>query len=187
MLEVLVIVFICAKIKKYDMKNLLKSWTIYPIIIMEVIYLFIQVQVFQGDYEVIQYLKVFKNIYLISYLFLVFKYDIYIKSIIASGFLILGGVLNDIAIAANHGYMPVFASLSYITGYINENSFKIAGDIHILGNAESNLKILTDFIDIGYSVLSIGDIFIRLYAFIILYGAVKKASSYGNEEVDKLC
>lgn len=184
MFEVWLLVIILSKIKKYDIKEIFKSWTIYPIIIMELIYVLIQVRIFRGDYSFVANLKIFKNIYLISYLFLVFRYDIYIRAIIGSFFLISGGVLNDIAIRANSGFMPVYPSISYITGYIKEGSFNIAGDIHILGNAQSNMKLLTDFIDIGYSILSIGDVLIRVYVFIVLYGAVKKCNTNIREGVN---
>ena len=50
-------------------------------------------------------------------------YREYISAIIGSIFVIVGGILNDIAISANNGYMPVFPSLSYLTGYAKIDSF----------------------------------------------------------------
>ncbi|MGN0028014.1 MAG: DUF5317 family protein, partial [Clostridium sp.] len=72
------------------------------------------------------------------------------------------------------GYMPVFPSLSYLTGYAKVDSFSKVKDIHILGNSSTKLKFLTDIFDIGYSVLSLGDIFIRCFVFIIIYNTIKK-------------
>lgn len=173
MLETIIISLIFCKIKKFKIKPLFKSWAIYPVLFMELIYLVVQANIFMENYTLIKYVGVLKTLYLCSYLPLIFVYKQYISAIIGSGFVILGGFLNDIAIAANNGYMPVFPSLSYITGYAKIDAFDKVNDIHILGDASTKLKFLTDIFDIGYSVLSLGDIFIRGFVFIIIYNVVK--------------
>lgn len=95
--------------------------------------------------------------------------------------MILGGALNDIAIKANCGFMPVYQSLSRLTGRSLEN-FQGMNDIHILGDSQTKLKILTDFIDLGYTILSVGDIFIRVFVFIVIYSALKKINNQGRKE-----
>lgn len=75
--------------------------------------------------------------------------------------------------------MPAFPSLTYFTGYLKGDTFSKIQDIHILGDSNVKLKYLSDFIDIGYSILSIGDIFIRVFVVIIIYVTVKKT----NDEV----
>ena len=159
-----------------------KSWTIYPIIIFEIIYLIGQVAIFSGNYEFIEFLQSLKSIYLITYLLLVFKYEIYISSIIGATFVFLGGLANDIAIKANEGFMPVYPTLSYLTGYAKPEAFDLVKDIHILGNSQTKLKILTDYIDLGYSILSLGDVFIRVFLFIIIYNSIKKISVLKSKE-----
>lgn len=173
MLETIIISLIFCKIKKFKIKPLFKSWAIYPVLFMELIYLVVQANIFMENYTLIKYVGVLKTLYLCSYLPLIFVYKQYISAIIGSGFVILGGFLNDIAIAVNNGYMPVFPSLSYITGYAKIDAFDKVNDIHILGDASTKLKFLTDIFDIGYSVLSLGDIFIRGFVFIIIYNVVK--------------
>lgn len=69
--------------------------------------------------------------------------------------------------------MPVFPTLSYVTGYLKPDVFAKVNDIHVFGNEETKYKILTDFIDLGYSILSIGDIFIRAFVFIIVFNTIK--------------
>ena len=182
MLETIIISLVFCKIKKFKIGPLFKSWAIYPVLFMEIIYIIVQANIFMENYEVIKYSGILKTIYLCSYLPLVFKFKQYIASIIGSIFVVIGGILNDIAISANNGYMPVFPSLSYITGYAKLDSFDKVNDIHILGSSSTKLKFLTDIFDIGYSVLSIGDIFIRLYIFIIIYNVVK----YLNITKDKV-
>lgn len=173
MIETILISLIFCKIKKLKIKPLFKSWTIYPVIIMELIYLFIQINVFMDNYMFIKYVGVLKVVYLCSYLPMIFTYNQYISAIIGSVFVFIGGILNDIAIGANNGYMPVFPYLSYITGYANIEAFDKVNDIHILGDSSAKLKLLTDIFDIGYSVLSLGDIFIRGFVFIVIYNVVK--------------
>ncbi|MDR3598432.1 DUF5317 family protein [Clostridium sp.] len=175
--ETILIAFLFAKIKGYKIKPLFRSWTIYPVIIFEIIYLIGQVAIFSGNYEFIGFMTRLKPFYLSTYLLLVFKYDIYINSIIGAGFVIIGGILNDIAIKANGGFMPVYPTLSYFTGYAKPEAFNLVKDIHILGDSQSKLKILTDFIDLGYSILSMGDVFIRVFIFIIIYNSIKKISN----------
>ena len=182
MIETILISLIFCKIKKLKIKPLFKSWTIYPIIIMELIYMFIQINVFMDNYFFIKYVNILKICYLCSYLPMIFIYNQYISAIIGSVFVFIGGILNDIAIKANNGYMPVFPSLSYITGYANIEAFDKVNDIHILGNSSTKLKFLTDIFDIGYSVLSLGDIFIRGFVFIIIYNVVKSL----NQTNDKI-
>ena len=55
--------------------------------------------------------------------------------------------------------------------------------IHVLGNAETKMKFLTDFIDLGYTILSIGDLCIRVFVFIVIYNAIKKINSRRSREV----
>lgn len=182
MIETIMISLIFCKIKKLNIKLLFKSWTIYPVIFMELIYLFIQINVFMDRYDFIKYVGILKVFYLCSYLPMIFKHNQYISSILGSVFVFIGGILNDIAIRANNGYMPVFPSLSYITGYANIEAFNKVNDIHILGDSSTSLKFLTDIFDIGYSVLSLGDIFIRGFVFIVIYNVVK----YLNQTKDKI-
>ena len=80
--------------------------------------------------------------------------------------------------AANGGQMPAFPSLTYFTGYLKADTFSKIQDIHMLGDSSVKLKYLSDIIDIGYTILSIGDILIRVFVVIIIYVTVKKT----NEE-----
>lgn len=180
--ETILLALLFAKIKGYKIKPLFKSWAIYPLIILEIIHTIGQVTIFTGNYELVEVMRWSKTIYLSIYLLLVFKYEIFISSIIGAGFIFLGGILNDIAIKSNGGFMPVYPTLSYLTGYIKPNTFDVVNDIHILGNSQTKLKILTDFIDLGYAILSIGDVFIRVFVFLIIYNSIKKISCLKSKE-----
>lgn len=176
MIETILFAIIVAKIKKYKVEKLFKTWVFYPILIIEGLNWIGQAFIFSGNYSFVYIMAWSKTLYLVSYLFLIFKYELYKSALIGSGFVIAGGVLNDIAISSNGGFMPVFPSISYLTGYVKPESFEIVKDIHILGNSDTNLKFLTDFIDLGYSILSVGDIFIRVFVFLIIYNSIKSAN-----------
>lgn len=177
MLETILIAFLVCKIKGYKINPIFKSWTIYPVLILEVVYLFSQISIFMENYSVIKYVSILKTIYLCSYLPMILVYNKYIQAIIGSAFVAFGGFLNDIAIKANNGFMPVFPKLSYLTGYGKIDAFDKVNDIHILGDSSTKLKFLTDIFDVGYSILSIGDIFMRVYVFIIIYSVIKEINT----------
>lgn len=177
MIETLLLtLFICHK-KGYNLSYLWKEKVFYPLFVCETFYWVMQILIFNGNYAFLSFAALFKSLYLCSTLFIVYKYELYKYAIIGSGCVILGGWCNDIAIWANDGKMPVFPSLSYWTGYATPEMFGIADQLHSLGNGSAHLKFLTDFIDLGYSVLSIGDVLIRVLPFIIIYQALKSAST----------
>lgn len=107
---------------------------------------------------------------------------IYIQAIMGSLFVLVGGLLNDIAIKANNGFMPVFPTISDSIGLLNKNDLGKVDNLHILGTESTKLKFLTDIFDIGYCVLSLGDIFIRVYVFLIIYSVIKEINTKENQK-----
>jgi len=77
----------------------------------------------------------------------------------------------------NGGKMPVYATLSKLTGYFDESTLGTVDQVHILGNEATKYKILTDYIDVGYSILSIGDILIHAFIVMVVYSAIKENSN----------
>lgn len=184
MLETLILTLIYSKYKKNNVKYLFQQKEIYYVLAIELVYVCIQAAIFADAYTFIKYASLLKSIYLCSYLGLVFKHELYKEAILGSGFVLLGGLCNDLAIRANGGTMPVFPSLSYLTGYASPEGFemaqKLVNDYHVLGNEETKLKFLTDIFDIGYSVLSMGDVFIRVFVVLIIFSAVKKLNTFNR-------
>ena len=54
MIETILISLIFCKIKKLKIKPLFKSWAIYPVLFMEVVYFIVQANIFMENYEVIK-------------------------------------------------------------------------------------------------------------------------------------
>lgn len=85
--------------------------------------------------------------------------------------------MNRFVMSQNGGKMPVYATLSKHTGYFDEMVLGTADQIHILGNEATKYKILTDYIDVGYSILSIGDVLIHAFIFMVVYDTIKENSN----------
>lgn len=177
MIETLLIALLVAKLKKYKLKPIFKSWTIYPILAVTLLYIIFEIMIYNGIYYEIKYTNFIKVLLFLSLLILIVKYNLYISSAIGSIFVILGSLLNFIAIKSNNGKMPVFISLSKYTGYAKPEVFSKVNDIHIAGTSVVKFKFLTDIFDVGYTIMSIGDIFIRFFVFIIIFKVVESANS----------
>lgn len=173
MIETILLAMLIAKLKGYKLKPLFKSWGVYPVFGFVIIYMILNSMIFFGNYSFIKYAKYLEALYILTFLIPILKYKQYISSIIGSLSIVIGTLLNKIAMGANGGKMPVFPTLSNLTGYYKPGVFGKVMDIHILGSTSTKLKALTDFIDLGYSILSIGDVFIRFFTFIIIYGLIK--------------
>lgn len=176
MIEPMILALVLAKIKRYKIRPLFNTWVIYPLLALLIIYIGLELMLFYDNYTFIKYSGIFHYIYLLTFLILIIKYKLNVSAIIGSIFILVGSALNNFVIAANNGNMPVFPTLSYLTGYAKPDSFIKVNDIHILGSSVTKFKFLTDIIDVGYCVMSIGDICIRVFAFIIIYNTIKAAN-----------
>lgn len=185
MIETVLLSFIVAKIRKYKLLPIFKHWSFYPVLFMALIYIYLEFTIWQGDYSLIKYSNLFKTAYLSCLLILAIDYDRMKVFLCSTPLIWIGTFLNIIAIRANGGKMPVYPSLTYFTGYAKPEMFIDSakyGDFHILGDAYTKMIPLTDVFDVfGYSVMSIGDILVRLFVFLIIYHSIK--SSNGVQKV----
>ena len=170
-----------AKIKKYKISYLFLSWTFYPIIVFTIIIFILQFSVFISNYNFVQYAPFIKTANLFTFLIPLFYYKQYKTGLIGSASIIIGTLLNKFVMAQNNGKMPVYPSLSYLTGYFKPNAIIQANDnIHIMGNENTPWKILSDYIDVGFSILSIGDLFIHFFTFWVIYQTIKVLNKKNN-------
>lgn len=186
MIIFLLLTVIYAKIKGYRIIPIVKAYSLYPYVAVEIVSLFFQMTIFSNDYRYIQYASIIKTVYLYTLIIPIIVYRLYMPGIYGSILTIIGTILNNFVMSQNGGKMPVFASLSKITGYFNASVFSTIDKIHIVGNEMTKYKFLTDFIDIGYSILSIGDIFIHSFTCIVIYNVIKEVNkSLENKTVSK--
>ena len=143
-MNILLAVF-CAKIKGYQIKSILKAYAIYPFMIVEMLYIFLQVNIFMGNYYYVQYSAIFKNIYLFTLIIPLLVYKLYKPGFLGAGLIILGTILNRFVISQNGDKMPVFASLSKITGYYDSTAILTADKLHIIGSETTKYKFFIRF------------------------------------------
>jgi len=186
-------------IKLSNIFRFIKNWSFYPILLTCFIHFYIIYLMINGEYWFIEYANYIKTASLLFYLCLVWKYKLFDVSIfkrisvkespilttvtspITFGILCIwiGSILNIIAMKYNNLKMPVFPNVSYSTGYSKVNMFEKMlqyNDFHIIGDHTTNLIFLTDFIDFFVGVMSIGDIFTRIFVVLIIYYSIKSLS-----------
>lgn len=174
MILFILIAFFIAKIKKYSLSCVFRTFSLYPLFALELLYWFFQINTFLGNYDYVKYAVLLRQSYMLVLLVPVLLYRLFTPALVSSGVVLLGTALNRIAMNANDGRMPVFPTLSRLTGYYQEGSLQISGDsLHVLGDAQTKLKILTDYIDVGWSVLSIGDLLNHSFVAIIVFYTIK--------------
>lgn len=169
----LISAFILAKIKGYKIKPAFKAFPLYPYAAAELLYLFLQFSIFTGNYSFVKYTAVINSIYMYTLLIPIFVYKLYRPGLVGSALIVAGTFLNKFVMSQNGGKMPVYASLSKLTGYYNEMAIQTVDNIHIAGTDSARYKFLADFIDTGCSILSIGDILIHSFVFIVMYYSIK--------------
>ena len=174
MIETIMLSIIVAKVRGYNIKKILKCYSLYPIIIFELTHLILQFQIVSGNYSNVALARSYKTIYMYLFLIPIFKYRLYVQGVMGSIFIFIGTFLNNLVIHFNNGRMPVFPTISYYTGYVSLDSLTAFNSIYFLGNGNVKLKILSDWVDVGYSVLSIGDILIRVFVFIVIFNTMKE-------------
>lgn len=166
--------------ESYSITPILNRWSIRPIFFMSGVYIYLQSLIFQHNYWFLPYQPYIKDGILLSYMILgvdvLLRNEKYKQYIIACVSLLFGFLLNYIVMYFNQGKMPVFPSFSWATGYTqydmiaNDAYFK---DFHVLGDHLTKLIPLCDIFDFGTSIWSLGDVFCRLFAFIIVYYSAK--------------
>ena len=180
MLEAFLIALLVAKIRKYRLAPLFKEWTAYLVILFALVCMYMNFSIFQGDTFIFNYLNATKIIYGLIFAVLIIKYGLYKAGFLGAASAFIGGMLNSAVIKANGGKMPVFPSVSYLTGFMTPDSFKFMetyDDVHIQGSASTKLSFLSDYIDLGYTILSPGDVLFYSVVFIVVYSLIKHLNS----------
>jgi len=177
----IILVCLLAKLKRFQLHYLFRTWTFYPIILMQCVLLVFQMSIFMRSSLFIQFVPYTEMAMILSFLFAMIAFKLYRPAVIGSASILLGTLLNKLVIAQNGGKMPVYPTLSYLTGYITPQMLNSWDSLHILGGPGTKLWFLTDYIDYGYCILSLGDVFIHLFVCIMLYELIKAVNiHYGN-------
>ena len=180
------ILFVCllAKLKRYKIKYLFYSWTFYPVLAVQLLLVLFQFSLFFKTPYFIKFVPFTEPAMILSFMFALFKYRLYKPALLGSSSAVLGTVLNKFVMAQNGGLMPVYPSLSYLTGYVTPELFGSMDSVHVLGDTATKFKVLTDYIDYGYSILSPGDLLIHLFACFMLYGMITAVNRAHGHDIN---
>lgn len=173
MLETVLFSLLLAKLRGNRLSPFWKSAWFYPVFLAEIFSIFLQVQIFMHNPAYLPLAEIVKSVYLSLYLLPLVRYRLFKPGLIGAGCIVAGTVMNHFVMAANGGKMPVFPTLSRLTGYFDPVFIEGPNSIHMLGSASTHLNFLSDYIDLGYSVLSLGDLVIRIFVVLIIFYAVK--------------
>ena len=176
--------FLLAKIRKYKLIPAFKLPYLYPLFLVELIYIFFQANTIFENYTYIKYASTVQIAFMAVMILPIIRYSLNIPAIIGSGLVIGGTLLNKLVMNVNDGLMPVYPTLSKLTGYYKEGSLEQVNDgVHILGNSAIKLKFLSDYIDIGWTIFSLGDILIHAFITIIIFYTIKAINLRLNKEL----
>ena len=175
-IEILVL-SIFARLKGYRLRYLFRTWTFYPILAVQLGLVVVQGSLFFRDYTFVSLVPYVQAAVILSFLFAIVAFRLYTPAIWGSASIAVGTLLNKLVIAQNGGKMPVFPSLSYLTGYVAPDMINALDTLHVLGGANTRLNFLADYIDYGYSILSPGDLLIHLFTCIVLYSLIKAVNA----------
>lgn len=137
---------------------------------------------FSGDLRFLPYASWLQRAFLASLLFPILQHRLYQRAIIGTGMTLLGTAMNRLVLEANGGKMPVYPTFSRLTGYFDPSALTGGFDsLHILMDKSTPLKFLGDYIDVGFSIMSPGDLLIHGFSAVVLYGAIKSLNENKSE------
>ncbi|MDO5520459.1 MAG: DUF5317 family protein [bacterium] len=174
MLISILVAFIIAKYNKLKVQPIFNCFWLFPFAICEVIFILFQIATVYGYYGFLPYARFLKSAFLYTLLLPIIRYGLYKPSVVGSVLILIGTYMNRIVIIANGGKMPIFPTVSKWTGYFSATPLGVTDTIHCMGNSQTKLKFLADYIDIGYSILSPGDVLVHSFTMIIIYYTLKQ-------------
>ena len=167
--------FIVAKIKGFKLKPALKAPYLYPLFILELVYIVMQVSFVLGNRTLLDFSRSLQIAFIAVLLPPIIKFSINLPAIISAAGVAIGTFLNNLVMSANNNLMPVFPTLSKLTGYYTEGVVEEVNDgKHIMGGFDTKLSYLADYIDTGWTIYSPGDVLIHGFITVIIYYYIKK-------------
>lgn len=183
MILFILLALVIARRNKYRVAPVFRDASLYPFFAVECVYWVFQGFAFSGDFRFLPYSGYLQSAFIASMLFPILRHRLYARAIFGVGMVAAGTVLNRLVMNANGGRMPVYPTLSRLTGYFDPKALSGGFDaVHLPMGADTALNFLGDYIDVGYSVMSPGDLLIHGFTAVIVYGVIKtlnKRSSGG--------
>ena len=169
---------IIAKVKKYKVSCIFKKIDLYPLFIVEAVFIFFTITAFCGNYDYVKYAPHIQKAFILALIPPILIRRLYTQSFIGCGMVVFGTILNKIVIHANDGHMPVYPTLSKYTVYVTDEVLtRGVDDLHIPMTEFTKLNFLADYIDFGFSVNSIGDIIIHSFVAVVVFYTIKRMNA----------
>lgn len=176
---------VIARRNRYRVAPIFRDVSLYPFFAVECVYWVFQGFAFSGNYAFLPYSGVLQSAYIGSMLFPILRHKLYSRAMAGAGMVLAGTALNRLVLSANGGRMPVWPTLSRITGYCGPKAFAEGLDAaHMRMGADTALNFLGDYIDVGFSIMSPGDLLIHGFTAVILYGAIRSLNRRSRSEGD---
>jgi len=173
MLPFILVPLIVARCRRHSLRPFLTAWDFLPLLAVECVHIFFQVSCWLGNTEWIGYGTYLQWAILLSLLFPILRRQLYVPALWGAGCTLAGSLLNRAVMAANGGKMPVWPTVSQWTGYCTREMLSSGLDkVHVLMTDGAALPFLADYIDLGWCILSPGDVLNHLFVSVILYCAV---------------
>ncbi|MBE5769797.1 MAG: hypothetical protein E7336_00335 [Clostridiales bacterium] len=182
MILFILLAIIIAKMRRHRIGVLLREPSLIPVWIIEIVFWLLQICIWRQDYRFIGYAGYLQTASILALLWPILKFRLYPQAIAGALMVATGSALNRIVMNANDGRMPVTPSFSGITRYYQEGALEAAQDMrHILMSDATKLNFLADYIDVGFSVISVGDVLVHLFTTIVIYCVIAKCNQKKRE------
>lgn len=175
MILFILLAIIAAKIKRNRVTVLLREPSLIPIWIVEIVFWILQVCIWKQDYRFVGYAQYLQTASILALVWPILRFKLYPQAIVGAAMVGIGSVSNRIVMHANGGKMPVIPSFSGVTYYYREGALEVSKDVrHIMMSDTTKLNFLADYIDVGFSVISPGDVLVHLFTTIVIYCVISR-------------
>ena len=174
MLLEIIVVCLFARWRGYKLSRIFSAAAVYPVLLVQAVAIAAEFSLFfrvDWFYFLLPYLE---GASILSFLPAILIYRLYPAAMGGSACVLAGTALNRFVISQNGGKMPVFPSLSYLTGYVTPDMLDSLETLHTLGDAGAKYRFLSDVIDYGYCILSVGDLLIHFFFCLMLYSLIRE-------------
>ena len=177
MILFILLALIIAKLRKHRIRVLLREPSLIPVWVIEIIFWLLQLCIWRQDYRFIGLAGYLQTASILALLWPIMKFRLYPQAIVGAVMVVVGSALNRIVMHANGGKMPVVPSFSGFTKYYQEGALELSQDVrHVIMSDTTKLNFLADYIDVGFSVISIGDVLVHLFTTIVIYCVIAKCN-----------
>ena len=147
MLLEIIVVCLFARWRGYKLSRIFSAAAVYPVLLVQAVAIAAEFSLFfrvDWFYFLLPYLE---GASILSFLPAILIYRLYPAAMGGSACVLAGTALNRFVISQNGGKMPVFPSLSYLTGYVTPDMLDSLDTLHTLGDAGAKYRFLSDVID----------------------------------------